>query len=244
MKRPGRTTTVAIPLFVSLLFLCGIAGPGPEPTERYSSVALPTGETDLAKREFISTTVFHDGDTVRYHYSVEGPDFEEDFRIVTDATASVRSAVRHYRKPGEDRLDSLWTEGQTLYAYRLKDGKIEDKTFDLPRDRPLAVDASLMLLFRQFPFDTGEEMRVFMVDFSQRKVDVTVRQKDVETISVPAGDFECYRLEVSVKVLFLRPKINFWVSKSPPHFLVRHEGKRGPFTKTYRTELTAVGGAD
>ena len=35
----------------------------------------------------------------------------------------------------------------------------------------------------------------------------------------------------------LRPRIVYWLTKDAPHFLVRNEGKRGPFTDTYITTL-------
>jgi len=41
-----------------------------------------------------------------------------------------------------------------------------------------------------------------------------------------------------------RPKIVFWLSRAEPHFLVKHVGKRGPFTDTFETVLTAVGTPD
>jgi hypothetical protein len=92
---------------------------------------------------------------------------------------------------------------------------------------------------RSFPFDKPREWRVFMVDFSNNKVTVTVRQTGVEKVTVPAGEFECNRIEVVVELFIIRPKITYWISRESPHFLVKHQGKKGPFTPTYVTDLVS-----
>ena len=126
---------------------------------------------------------------------------------------------------------------------RQKGDKIKVKEFELPSDQELAVDASLLLLLRRFPFEESAdvEQKVFMIDFSQRKVSVVVRRKAIESVSVPAGVFECYRMEVEVRMPIIKPKITFWITTDPPHFMVRHEGRRGPFTRVYETVLMSVG---
>ena len=111
------------------------------------------------------------------------------------------------------------------------------ETYDVPQDRRLAVDASLLVLLRSFPYGENKEWRIFMVDFSQHSVSVLVRQSSVERVLVPAGEFECYRMEVIVDLFLFHPTITYWISKETPHFLVKHQGKRGPFTPSYVTSL-------
>jgi hypothetical protein len=79
-------------------------------------------------------------------------------------------------------------------------------SFDVPPGLPLAVDASLLVFFRFFPFDDGLSWNVYMMDFSQFAV--TVRQAGLETTRVPAGEFDCYRFEVVANVPVIKPKIN------------------------------------
>jgi hypothetical protein len=97
--------------------------------------------------------------------------------------------------------------------------------------------------FRTFPFATGKEGQVYMVDFSGTSIGVTVRQAGNEQVVVPAGAFDCYRMEVVVNIPLLRPKITYWITTSEPHFLVKSEGKRGPFTSAYVTSLLSYGWA-
>jgi hypothetical protein len=101
----------------------------------------------------------------------------------------------------------------------------------------MAVDASLLGMLRSFPFEKNKAWDLFMIDFSQRSIRVTVRQSAIDTIEVPAGKFECYRMEVTINLFLFHPKITYWISKQEPHFLVKHHGKRGPFTPTYDTAL-------
>jgi hypothetical protein len=110
----------------------------------------------------------------------------------------------------------------------------------IPENIPLAVDASLLYLLRSFPFDTEAQWRVFMVDFSGHSIRITARHTGTEMVIVPAGDFDCYRIEVTVNLPIFQPKILIWLTKSEPHFLVKHSGKRGPFTPKYETTLKTI----
>ena len=108
-----------------------------------------------------------------------------------------------------------------------------------PPDKELAVDGSLLALLRFFSFNAGRARNFFMLDFSGYSITVTVHQEAIEKISVPAGEFECYRLVAVVNIPVLKPKITYWLGTQKPHFLVKHEGKRGPFTPSYSTVLVS-----
>lgn len=118
--------------------------------------------------------------------------------------------------------------------------KRNTRSIIVPEGQKLAVDASLLYLMRQFAFDKREDWRVFMVDFSGQSVTVSVRNQGAELVTVPAGAFMCYRMEVRIGVAFLKATITYWLTKNPPHFLVKHIGKKGPFTKTYTTVLDSI----
>ena len=79
-----------------------------------------------------------------------------------------------------------------------------------------------------------------MVDFSGQSVTVSIRSQGTELVTVPAGSFECYRLEVGIGIAFLKATITYWLTKNPPHFLVKHSGKKGPFTKSFTTVLESM----
>jgi hypothetical protein len=127
-----------------------------------------------------------------------------------------------------------------VYAKRRSGRGHKTREFDLPENKILAVDGSLLLLLRSFLFDQNREWKLFLIDFSQHSVSGTVRQAGVEIIRVKAGEFECYRMEVVIHAFVFRPKITYWITKMEPHFLVKHRGKIGPFTKTYITQLVSI----
>ena len=70
---------------------------------------------------------------------------------------------------------------------------------------------------------------LFMIDFSGKSVTATARQAGIERITVPAGEFSCYRLEVLVHTFILSPTIVCWVTVEEPHFVVKNVGKRSLF---------------
>ncbi len=92
----------------------------------------------------------------------------------------------------------------------------------------IAVDASLLVLLRNFSFDDPESMDVFMVDFSGRSVAVSVTLDGKEKISVPAGEFECFRMKAEVRLPVFRLKVLFWIAVEEPYFMVKHRGQARP----------------
>jgi hypothetical protein len=56
---------------------------------------------------------------------------------------------------------------------------------------------------------------------------------------VPAGEFECYRIEMVVDLPIFHPKVINWISTQKPNFLVKYQGKKGPFTPSYITSLVS-----
>ena len=73
--------------------------------------------------------------------------------------------------------------------------------------------------------------------FSGESITTTARQAGIERISVPAGEFSCYRMEVVIHTFILSPTMVCWVTTEKPHFVVKHEGKRSLFSPKYITTL-------
>lgn len=81
------------------------------------------------------------------------------------------------------------------------------------------------------------ELTLAFEEDSSAYVSTIVSVKSYERITVPAGEFSCYRMEVLVHTFILSPTIVCWVTTEKPHFVVRSEGKRGIFTPKYITTL-------
>jgi hypothetical protein len=214
-----------------------------DPTpERYTYLAHPRQDDSPDKREVTTAEIVTRETGTIYRYDIRTVERRETGWIATGPAAVFRAAWREVWEDGVlEEADTLYVEGARLVVERRTGGKVRVKAIDLPADKPVAVDASALLFFRQLPLESLEKREVFMVDFSQHTVNVDVRSRGLETVVVPAGTFGCYHLEVTVKVFVFRPKIHFWVTVEPPHFLVQHRGKRGPFTPTFTTVLTGIG---
>jgi hypothetical protein len=137
-------------------------------------------------------------------------------------------------------LSELRREGGTVRFAQTSDSERDEKVFRVPPEVPLFVEPSVILLLRRFPFRQPVEQRLFATDFSGHGLWATLALGGRERVPVPAGEFDCYRMELTLQMFLFRPKILLWVSVEPPHFLVKQVGKRGAFTPRYVTELLAV----
>ncbi len=212
--------------------------------ELYSYQALPSGSARPEALEIISMETERVGGRIVHTTRTTRRDEVEVTRIVMDTTGVLISAERE-KTPGDGGVGStarMLREGETIRVESSTRRRERARTKIVRDPDRFAVDASLLYLMRSFPFDGDTEWEIAMADFSQNFVTVSLKDEGTEIVSVPAGDFECHRMVVRVKLWFLRPRITFWIRTDPPHFLVKHEGKRGPFSRTYTTMLVGIGG--
>ena len=210
--------------------------------ERYRYEAVPVKSQEASRTKSIEMNIdYTDYQTIFTMKSISDKEMEY-ITIELDTDGNFASGARNVTYPsGKSKSEgSIWKKQKTVYTERLSGREQKTREFDLPKNKTLAVDGSLLLLLRSFPFDQNREWKLFFIDFSQHSVSGTVRQAGVETIRVKAGEFECYRMEVIIHAFVFRPKITYWITKMEPHFLVKHRGKSGPFTQTYTTQLVSI----
>jgi hypothetical protein len=215
----------------------------PSAREAYRYTSVPGARWDDQAKETIFMTYDAANDPVRFASRTLGKDSLQTIAITTTPQGAVVSATLENKTfpSGEiTQRSSIRKERGKVYVDSIQGQKSSTRSIRVPEGQEFAVDASLLYLMRQFPFDTGKEWRVFMVDFSGQSVTVSISNKDTELVTVPAGAFLCYRMEVLISVAFLKTTITYWLTQSPPHFLVQHKGKKGPFTKTYTTVLDSI----
>lgn len=213
-----------------------------EKRERYHYEAVPEGSQEASRKKSIMMNINNaDSQTIFTMKSISAKEVEY-IRLELDADSNFVSGIRNVTHPSGKlkSAGSILRKQQTVYVKRVSGKMKKIREYDLPKKKSLVVDGSLLLLLRSFPFDQNKEWKLFMIDFSQHSVSGVVRQAGVETIRVKAGEFECYRMELIVHVFVFRPKITYWISKMEPHFLVKHRGKIGPFTRTYVTQLVSI----
>lgn len=208
--------------------------------EKYHYEGFPTGHP-ASQKDFMEMEFMEADGGIEYHCKVISPDSLEEISIQMDKKARLVSGIKSARQSPDEPLqrERIWRDQQKVVVERGTESGIKTKEHRLPRDKELAVDGSLLALLRFFPFDTGKKWDLFMVDFSGYSITVTVSQEGREKITVPAGEFECYRLVVVVNLPLLKPKITYWLRTRKPNFLVKHVGKRGPFTPSYTTSLVS-----
>jgi hypothetical protein len=206
-----------------------------ESRERYFYHSIPMGANADQERESVEIELFGSGDDLEYMSNVISSESVETINLKMDQEGRFISGVRRvsnrqHQKVSHERIEK---DKNRVYIERGSGRTRKLKEIDLPTDKILAVDGSLLILLRSFPFNTNRKWNVWMVDFSGHSVTVTVHQSKIESVVVPAGEFECYRMEVVVRLPILRPTLTYWLATGKPHFLVKNIGKRGPFTSTY-----------
>lgn len=235
-------------VFISLLCLFFLAFPGgnqghaeDSSMENYRYNAVPTGREN-GKKEYVEMEIVRSGEDLRYRTKSISAAGSEEIEIETDRVGHVSSASRRYFPARKETVTLETIRRQDGKAYLKKGMEPEEaaRSFDLPTKKYFAVDGSLLILLRNFPFEGGETWPIYMVDFSGASVTVTLRQTGLESVVVPAGTFDCYKMEVTVEIPLLKPHITYWVTIKSPHFLVKSLGRRGPFTPHYETVLLAV----
>jgi len=208
----------------------GEGEPGRVETYRYQ--AVPTGrERDT---EQITMVLSFKDDTIGFtSTSVSEKEKEEVALNMTgkgDLTSGTRSLTTSSGRVTKGRM---WRDGNKVYIGRGK----KTTSANIPKGAILAIKGSLLVLLRSFPYGTTDQWNLLMIEFSGRSISAAVRQTGTERISVPAGEFLCYRIEVRFHVLIMNPVVLCWVAVENPHFVVKSVGKRGLFTPTYVTSL-------
>lgn len=212
----------------------GPAGPGHVETYRYSAVAA-SKETD---KEEIALAFSFEEDSAEYASTIVSVKSDERIAIKMTREGNLISGTRSLlRGPGGPVEEKVWREGNTAFIEQTSGTDKKTARLDIPGGRTLALEGSLLVLLRFFPYDSTTRWELFMIDFSGRSVNATARQTGIERITVPAGEFSCYRIEILVHAFILKPKIVCWVTTKKPHFVVKNEGKRGILTPMYITTL-------
>ena len=236
------------PSIAALFFLQGAAWaaaekedlPGSHGREKYRYEAVPIGG-EAGRKELTEITLIDADRGVEYISKNISPEDIEEITIHTDREGRFISGLRTTSSRQNEKVqqEKIWIADRKAYLERGTGEEKKRKEYELPQDTPFAVDGSLLVLLRSFPFNQGKEWNVFMLDFSGYSIQVTIRQTGMEKVAVPAGEFECYRIEVVVDIPIFHPKVTYWLSVRKPNFLVKHQGKKGPFTPSYVTSLVS-----
>jgi uncharacterized protein DUF3108 len=110
----------------------------------------------------------------------------------------------------------------------LSKGSTSKQSLNIPPDT-LTVDGIAGAL-RSLPFERSRPVDLHLLSNEPKLYDVSFKVRGRERVRTPAGEFECYKVELvpglgALKLFrFLVPKAYFWFTVAPPHYWVRYEG--------------------
>jgi len=201
--------------------------------ETYRYEAMPEGRQN--EKEETRLTFSFKEDSAEYTSTIVSAKSDERITLNMTKEGQLISGARSLlRSPGGPTEEKIWRDEDKAYVEQA--GK-KVATLDIPEGSTLAVEGSLLVLLRFFPYGGATRRELFMIDFSGRSVKATARQAGTEIVTVPAGEFSCYRVEVLVHAFILSPTIVCWVTAEEPHIVVKSMGKRSLFGPVYITTL-------
>lgn len=122
-------------------------------------------------------------------------------------------------------------------------GLPETKSVEFPEDT-LAPEG-LAGVLRFVTIDRSHDFSAHVLSNEPNVYSVTFEWRGEERVKTPAGEFECYKVEMVPHLGILnliRPflsKTYFWFTKAEPHYWVRYEGSEGgPGTSDVAMELS------
>jgi Protein of unknown function (DUF3108) len=154
-------------------------------------------------------------------------------KIIKDKGGHVVGAERKIFGPAKDSAKFTRERG----------GKAaESQQFSVPEDT-LAPEGIAGIL-RFLPFEHWQTQSVHLFSNEPRLYEMKIEMRGKERVKTPAGEFECYNVELVPQLGALNlfraflPKAHFWFSVAQPHFWVRYEGpENGPGTPQIIMEL-------
>jgi hypothetical protein len=158
-------------------------------------------------------TVAHDQAAIRVAVEYAFPDTKQRVEMAMDPVTL--APIAHWETlsradRGETRGEVRFSDGRARGAYILSKGVV-----DTPIDTGLVDDDAATVLLAALPLDTGRTF-FFRTFASPGQVETTrVRVEGTETVTVPAGRFDTYRL-----VVMARDTTSVFVTTSPPHRVV------------------------
>lgn len=113
-------------------------------------------------------------------------------------------------------VEAIYGPGQVETITRIKGKEDKKKTTDL--DGVFYDNEEGIHLFRRLPLAVGYKVEVpIFAGFGAGKLPVELEVPAKEKLQVPAGEFECYRVELDIGQ-------TFWVSTDAKRYLVKFEG--------------------
>jgi hypothetical protein len=194
-------------------------GFGPAPWQDGATASyewLDQSGTQIGTAEFgfsLSTGVW----TITDKDAISGLDQTLEMQIDAATLAPLGETKSIHTANSDVQLTTQYQNG-TLSIQAVVDGQNKTASLDVPAN---AVDNDqLLMTLRALPFAQGT-MATYVVIVAQNalKVDTTVTVQGQEMITVPAGDFECWRVEIAAG----QTKQKAWYQVAAPNMLIQYD---------------------
>ena len=165
-----------------------------------------------------------------FHATGEGPREEDESVILADAaTLKPASVRREIFQDGETTvLSGEYDEDEDVIRITQTDSDGEERTVPRRLDEHYYDNESAIFLWRTVPFEEGYEARYHTVQIQGEQPIVTVRVAGKEQVTVPAGTFETWRLELRAGAV----DQTAWYADTAERLLVQYDNSRSIFRLT------------
>jgi hypothetical protein len=139
--------------------------------------------------------------------------------VVDSQTMKPLSSVRRIENDNPDDEDLI----EVTYTEAGASVKVGDRQTGLSVPEHAYDNDTSLFLWRTLPFADGYEASYVTVITNRRsRQDVVLNVRGKETVTVPAGTFECWRLEISTE----NARQVAWYADTPTRPLVRYDNDR------------------
>jgi hypothetical protein len=139
--------------------------------------------------------------------------------VVDSQTMKPLSTVRRIENDNPDDEDLI----EVTYTEAGASVKVGDRQTGLSVPEHAYDNDTSLFLWRTLPFADGYEASYVTVITNRRsRQDVVLNVRGKETVTVPAGTFECWRLEISTE----NARQVAWYADTPTRPLVRYDNDR------------------
>lgn len=205
-------------------------------------ISFGSGDTHVYDTYSFKRTASGDRPCYEILVSSTGEDGERITQEIRLTCPDLKPLRVHYLKTAGDGKN-----GREEFTAAFKGDKVEfnasgkDKILKAPNDTYLAA----VHVLRGFPFGGAKRVSFNVFYYQPGITQYYAENKGLEKVRVPAGEFECYRIESGATGMasLMVPKAQYWYAREGSHVLVKYTGKKmGGNQQTWELAKVQSGG--
>jgi len=171
----------------------------------------------------------------KYNDSPQNINWVMETSLIPGNNPLILETIRIAHDPGNNeiwRRNKIFDyRNRKLIAEQLEYGKLKKrKTSHLPATVTFTSDV-LAILLRGYNFETPTPFDFYIFSSEAKLFRIQAQVVGTEIVQVPAGEFECYKMELildlgiaNLVTKYILPKTYMWFTKKSPHYWVKFEG--------------------